>query len=122
MATHSLTCWKCAASLSALPLPLSRLSECPQCRAYLHCCRMCRHYDPRSPDRCREERAEHVRDRETANFCDWFTPQARTPANGHATKADNARAGLDTLFGKSDASPEPAANPLDELFGNPKKP
>jgi hypothetical protein len=121
MAAHSLTCWKCTASLSALPLPLSRLSECPQCHAYLHCCRMCRHYDPRSPDRCREERAEHVRDRETANFCDWFTPQARV-ASGQAPKSDAARTHLDVLFGDTGAKADPPANPLDDLFGNSKKP
>jgi hypothetical protein len=121
MTPHSLTCWKCGASLSTLPLPLSRLSECPQCRAYLHCCRLCRHYDPRSPDRCREERAEHVRDRESANFCDWFSPQAVTPAAGSARKAGSARAGLDALFGGDASSAKPSANPLDELFKN-KKP
>ena len=102
MATHSLTCWKCGASLSALPLPLSRLSECPQCRAYLHCCRLCRFYDPRSPDRCREERAEHVRDRETANFCDWFQPQPLAHRTDLTAKSAAARSGLDALFGDDD--------------------
>jgi len=72
--TESLVCWKCGASLAELPLPLSRLAECPKCRAYLHACRLCTCYDPRLTGKCREERAEEVRDRECANFCDWFRP------------------------------------------------
>ena len=117
MTAHPLTCWKCGASLEAVPLPLSRLSECPQCRAYLHSCRQCRFYDPRSPDRCREERAEHVRDCETANFCDWFAPHSPSV---QATRSDAVRTGLDSLFGGSGAPVAPA-NPLDALFSDDKK-
>ena len=110
-----LHCWKCAASLEAVPLPLSRQSECPQCRAWLHCCRMCLHFNPRSPDRCREERAEHVRDREAANFCDWFAPHSTGKAAMDAGKAASAKAGLAALFGEGDAAARPS-NPLDSLI------
>lgn len=100
--TSMLVCWKCGASLAALPKPLSRLAECPKCRAYLHVCRMCQFYDPRLTAKCREERAEEVRDKEHANFCDWFRarPDAHQPPAAGKTQA--ARSQLDALFG-SDA-------------------
>jgi hypothetical protein len=70
-----LVCWKCGAPLDEVPLPLSRQAECPACRAWLHVCRLCEFYDPRLTSKCREERAEEVRDREVANFCDYFKPR-----------------------------------------------
>lgn len=97
--TSTLVCWKCGASLATLQRPLSRLAECPKCRAYLHVCRMCEFYDPRLTGKCREERAEEVRDKEHANFCDWFQarPDAHRPPAADKTQA--ARSQLDTLFG-----------------------
>ncbi len=95
-------CWKCGAPLAGVPLPLPRLAECPKCRAYLHACRQCQFYDPRLTTKCREERAEEVRDREGANFCDWFkpNPDAHRPVAGN--KAAAAKSKLDELFGGKD--------------------
>ena len=114
-------CWKCGASLAELPLPLSRLAECPKCRAYLHSCRLCELYNPRLTSQCDEPRAEEVRDREGANFCDWFRPRrdAHCPPDGGKTQA--AKAKLDDLFGGtpvSGASKERTRAGLDELFGS----
>lgn len=92
-------CWKCGAPLAGVPLPLPRLAECPKCRAYLHACRQCRFYDPRLTSKCREERAEEVRDREGANFCDWFKPNPIPSRPAIGNKADTAKSKLDELFG-----------------------
>jgi len=122
-----LVCWKCGASLAELPLPLSRLAECPKCRAYLHACRLCEFYDPRVTSQCREERAEEVHDKEKANFCDWFNPRpdAHHPPGGEKIQA--AKAKLDSLFG-GDASgagkTDVTRDKLEKLFGaghDPKK-
>jgi hypothetical protein len=96
---HDLQCWKCGASLTALSLPLSRRDECPKCRAELHVCRMCVEYDTRVAHHCREPTAEEVRDKEHANFCDFFRPRAGayTPPD---PAAERARADLEKLFGK----------------------
>jgi hypothetical protein len=84
--------------LTALSLPLARLDECPQCAVHLHCCRMCEHYDRRLPTACSEDDAEEVRDKKTANFCDYFKPSAKAydPAEQRAEQA--AKAQLDALF------------------------
>ncbi len=119
-----LVCWKCGASLAELPLPLSRLAECPKCRAYQHACRLCEFYDARLTSRCREERAEEVRDKEHANFCDWFKPRLdahRPPGKG---KTQAAKAKLDNLFGgaqASDGQADAARDKLSDLFESSEK-
>ncbi len=96
----NLVCWKCGASLATLTLPLRRLEECPRCRAELHVCRMCVEYDTSVATRCREPTAEEVRDKERANFCDFFGPRPGAYTAVNTTDADRARAELDKLFGK----------------------
>jgi len=96
----SLHCYRCGASLDALTLPLARLDECPECRAQLHVCRMCTRFAPRLPKGCIEDDAPDVRDKKSANFCDYFkpNPKAYDPAEQNAEQA--ARAALDSLFKK----------------------
>jgi len=96
---HDLVCWKCGASLAALSLPLRRLDECPRCRAELHVCRMCIDYDTRVAKHCREPTAEEVRDKTSANFCDFFKPRAAAYVPPNTAEVDQARAALEKLFG-----------------------
>ena len=125
----ALVCWKCGASLTELTLPLRRLEECRQCHAELHVCKLCEWYSIGVAKHCREPIAEEVKDKERANFCDYFKPRpdVYTPTNTHA--AAKAQAELDALFGRS--SPSDAATPppsaadkaraeLEELFGKKK--
>ena len=95
---HELVCWKCGASLADLTLPLRRLEECPKCRAQLHVCRMCREYDTHVTGACREQGAEEVRNKEGANFCDFFHPRPGAYA-GHGAATDQALSELNKLFG-----------------------
>jgi len=95
-----LQCWKCGADLRALSLPLSRRDECPKCRAELHVCRMCREFDPQKAQQCREPTAEEVRDKQRANFCDFFVPRPGAYTAPVTAEADRARSELEKLFGK----------------------
>jgi hypothetical protein len=129
--TNELVCWKCGASLAALPLPLGRLAECLACRAELHVCRICEFYDPRVAKACREPMAEEVQDKERANFCDYFQamPDAYRPRTD--AEAQAAWAQLGALFGVGSgeagegalgkAGPRPetdaAREQLERLFG-----
>jgi len=121
--THSLVCWKCGASLGDFTLPLRRLEECRQCHAELHACKMCEWYSVAVAKHCREPVAEEVKDKERANFCDYFKPRAAAyqPVSNEAAKAKND---LEALFGgqraTNDTEPEAAAAArarLDALFG-----
>lgn len=101
--TAKLSCWRCGTSLVEVPLPLSRREECPKCRAELHVCRMCVHYAPRLLRACDEDDAPDVRDKQTANFCDYYRPSASAFDASKADADAAARAELAKLFA------EPAA-------------
>lgn len=106
--SHSLVCWNCGASLAALTLPLRRLEVCPQCSSELHVCRMCVEYDTAKAKHCREPIAEEVRDKQHANFCDFFKPREAAYVAPDAAALAGARAGLDALFGAAQAGGKPS--------------
>lgn len=99
-----LVCWKCGASLKDLSLPLRRLDECKQCHAELHVCKLCEWYSTAVAKHCRETVAEEVKDKERANFCDYFKPRPAAFSNASTTAADRAKAELDALFGTNNAT------------------
>ncbi len=117
-------CWRCGAELKELILPVSRRDECPECRAELHACKLCKHYAGKRANWCREERAEPPRDPEAANFCDYFHPRTNAYAAPGASADDQARAALDALFGGGAQPGSADDDPLDELkrlFDEPSK-
>lgn len=116
---HGLVCWKCGASLEALSLPLRRLDECKACSAELHACKLCVDYDVTKAKHCREPIAEEVRDKEHANFCDYFKPKPGAYVPPDREARDASKAGLDALFGGASAtvkSPDASRAALDALF------
>lgn len=95
---HAIACFRCGASLSALSLPFSRRDVCPDCGVELHVCRMCLHFDPAAPYECREDDAEHVKEKELANFCEWFQPSETAFDPRGKSAADRALEELESLF------------------------
>ena len=65
---------------------------------------MCTHFAPRLPTGCDEQDAPEVRDKASANFCDYFKPSTTAFNAVHGAADARARAELDTLFGKSPSS------------------
>ena len=121
---EGLECWKCGASLEALPQPLGRREECPACRTDLHVCRLCEFHDTSVAKHCREPVADEVTDKERANFCGYFTPRPGVHRGGPDPAAAQARGDLEALFGLGDGasggSPteaDQARSELDSLFG-----
>ncbi len=74
---------------------------------------MCEHYNPRIAGSCSEDRAEEVREKERANFCDYFEPSSNAYQPDDNTKAQAARAGLEALFGLTTNQPEEKASSTD---------
>jgi len=109
-------CWKCGAQLKNILLPFSRYEECSTCKADLHSCIGCKHYDTNVSDACREDRADFVLDKEKANFCDFF----KVNPKAHQVKDDSAaiaaREKLAALFGEepADNQAEATASPQSE--------
>lgn len=118
-----LVCWKCGASLADMTLPLRRLEECRTCGAELHVCKLCEWYSVTVAKQCREPIAEEVKDKERANFCDYFKPRPGAYSRAGVSASDQARSDLDALFAGAakNAAPEPSAADrakaeLDKLF------
>src|SRR5678815_3149964 len=118
----ALVCWECGASLADLTLPLRRLEECRKCGAELHVCKLCEWYSITVAKHCREPIAEEVKDKERANFCDYFKPRPGAYVAADVAASSKARSDLDVLFGGTkNATAEPTAAErakaeLDKLF------
>jgi hypothetical protein len=94
-------CWKCGKKIELAPTSrVGTRDACPQCDADLHCCRNCQFYDPGKNNQCAEPQAEWVRDKEAANYCDYFQPHPAPVARSERppSRADNARKKFDSLF------------------------
>lgn len=101
----SLVCWNCGTGLEDIPRPISRHATCPACFNELHCCRLCRHFDPAASMTCHEERADPPLQKENANFCEFFAPRSDAFDNTSADKSGAARSHLDALFESAQDSP-----------------
>jgi hypothetical protein len=117
----NLVCWKCGASLADFSLPLRRLEECKKCGAELHVCKLCEWYSIAVAKHCREPVAEEVKDKERANFCDYFKPKPAAYTPPETREAAQSKAALDALFGGKQGSASPSAADkaradLDALF------
>ena len=73
MSNQSFKCYNCHKSIPVLgAFKITRTEDCPYCSKSLHCCKMCKFYDPKIYNECLETNAERVVDKEKANFCDYF--------------------------------------------------
>ena len=77
-----------------------RNTLCVNCGKDLKVCLNCRFYEPSAHWECRESIAEPVREKDRANFCDFFALRAGA-AGGTATGSGSAQArdSLRKLFG-----------------------
>lgn len=115
--SHDIACYRCGGPLGALSLPFSRQDECPGCHAYLHVCKMCRHYDPAVPRQCREDDAEDVTEKDRLNFCDYFVPHELAFDPRLKSQADAAEQALGALFDEGDVPEQPRElTDADKLF------
>jgi hypothetical protein len=88
-------CYKCGESLE---IRVYRNTECPSCGKDLKVCLNCKFYTPGSHWDCNESIREAVRDKERANFCDFFK-FASNYQNSGKNKEDKAKKAFDSLFG-----------------------
>ncbi len=74
MVEASFKCYSCGAEISVIGGRVGRSDSCDHCRADVHVCKNCIHYDERAYNECREPMADRVVDKEKRNFCDYFKP------------------------------------------------
>jgi hypothetical protein len=74
---------------------------------------MCIYFDPDVARTCREDDAEEVKEKERANFCDYFQLSESAFDAGAASADTQARGQLDELFGEDGGGPddEPGSDP-----------
>lgn len=75
---------------------MSFREEC-SCGADLHSCKCCAFFDPKTYNECRETSADVVRDKERANYCDYFQPNTLATAR---SKKEDLLAAAEALFKK----------------------
>jgi len=89
-------CFQCSAQLTFGHTP-GRREECSNCGADVHVCRNCKNYDKNAYNECREPQAEVVKERDRANFCDFFELGG---IGGGVDKQKDLRAMAEALFKK----------------------
>jgi hypothetical protein len=96
VAEVKLKCFQCGAELTYSYQP-GRRDECAKCGADVHVCRNCVHYDRNAYNECREPQADVVKEKDRANFCDFFSPGGQGPAQD---KAKELLSAAEALFKK----------------------
>ena len=91
-------CFHCQKEIPVIDQKVSFREECPSCRSDAHVCKNCDFYDPKVYNECKETSADVVREKERANYCDFFQPSGRGQKTG-PTKED-LRAKAEALFKK----------------------
>jgi len=79
---------------------VGRRDTCTKCDADLHCCLDCRHYNPSAHNQCNEPQAEWVRDKDRANYCDYFEPRRGAGGGEASSRTQDARTQFEDLFKK----------------------
>ena len=94
------SCWKCGETVQlAAGSRVGSRDTCSRCNADLHSCLNCSFYDPSKNNQCSEPQAEWVRDKEAANYCDYYRPNPGVRAGSRGpSKADDAKKKFDSLF------------------------
>jgi len=90
-------CFACGAEL---PERIYRNTVCEACGADAKVCLNCDFYDESAHWQCRETIPEAVREKDRANFCDFFRPGRRARATGASDdRQSSARDDFSRLFG-----------------------
>jgi hypothetical protein len=93
---------RCAACGGVLPITADSLTQCPHCRAALHACRQCSHFDPARRFECAQPITERIADKRARNECPSFTLMVTVErdTSGGGVRPDDARRTFGNLFKK----------------------
>jgi hypothetical protein len=93
---------RCAECSAVLPITADSLTQCPQCRAALHACRQCAHFDSARRFECAQPITERVADKRAANECTLFALMVTVErdTSGGSVRPEDARRAFGNLFKK----------------------
>ena len=100
LAPHSVS--RCGACGAVLPIATASLEQCPNCRAAIHACRQCAHFEPGRRFECTQSIAERLADKNAGNDCAAFSLRVtiERDASPDSTRPGDIRRGFDNLFKK----------------------
>lgn len=99
---ETIRCDQCGADLSTL-FDVKEESLCPKCRAALHSCRNCHHFDTSARFECAQPVEKRISDKAAANKCTLFAiriVRVKDIGGSPPTRAEDARKALESLFKK----------------------
>ncbi len=105
-ATAVLRCWQCGSQEPAGGTEI--LAACSNCKADLHCCRSCVHFDPGARFQCRKPIEKAYRDKTIHNDCTVFEPRQVLDATGRRASGPGP-----LRNGKQKPREEPSNDPRD---------
>ena len=112
------TCWNCGWEWEETRQP-GMGETCPDCFAYIHCCKNCKLYEPTVHNECRSHTSDFVADKAGRNFCEEFLFVVRELVNDDAVakQSSNARDKFNKLFGDSSgATAESSDDPKTKFY------
>ena len=100
LAKHTLS--RCAACGAVLPIATASLEQCPNCRAAIHACRQCTHFDTARRFECAQPIFERLADKNARNECTAFSLRVTVEQDPSpdSTRPGDIRRGFDNLFKK----------------------
>ncbi|MCH2534488.1 MAG: hypothetical protein MK008_08615 [Bdellovibrionales bacterium] len=99
MSNHQVFCFKCSKPTPIVSTVGFR-DECLHCGEDLHVCKNCEFYDQTAYNECREPSADRVKEKERANFCEYFQPSQQSGSNGAEDSRKKLLAEAEALFKK----------------------
>jgi hypothetical protein len=93
---------RCGACGAVLPVATAALEQCPHCRAVIHACRQCAHFDTGRRFECDEPIKDRVADKNARNDCASFSLRVTVErdASPDSTRPGDIHRGFDNLFKK----------------------
>jgi hypothetical protein len=98
LAQHTVS--RCGACGAVLPIANASLVQCPHCRAAMHACLQCTHFDTGRRFECTQPIPERLADKNARNDCAEFSLRVTIERNASpdSTRPGDIRRGFDNLF------------------------
>jgi hypothetical protein len=91
-------CHKCGTMIELEKV--SRRDECPSCGLDLRVCLNCGFYNQNKSNQCEEPQVEPVKEKDRANYCDYFQFREDGRKGSTGSARDSAQQAWDELFKK----------------------
>ena len=91
---------KCASCGAKAPPNIILTSTCGTCKADLHTCRQCMHFDPGARFECRKTIPAKIVNKNARNMCELFAPRTVVERETSSGAPTDARAAFAKLFKK----------------------